>query len=334
MNSSLLRILFVASAGLCLYAQPLSIPMNVGTYPTLAGEGVRSYFKVTLTDLMLTSSTLQNGTYKGWCADKFSWAQSGALHFIYPTSAQFPGTFASHEALRMVTYIINNRNGAYMVDVQNAIWHLLEGVPAEQNLSPGAQLLVQNSRMFGRNFVPGSDDAQLFVLYKDGYSDHPDVQDVLVELHCPRTQGYWQRILAGLADQKKDHPDANRWDIRGLWFGAIAANGMVIPNYYAPSLTNAQLLQYLETPVKNDARMVLLHQYIAAFLNVWRGAVLRPEIAQALVQSEQLLLQWFFAPGMTNSKIDASSPVGQAMVNLANLLTAYNEGRLTSGCAR
>jgi hypothetical protein len=333
MKLDLLRVFVIASLALCLHGQSLNIPTGVATYPTLTGDSVRSYFKITLHDMLLSSSAVQNGAYKGWCADQFSWANSGSLHWLYPAYAQFPQNFATAEGMRMVTYLINHRGGAYMIDVQTAIWHLLQGVPAEQDLSPGALVLVQSAKMFGRNFVPAGDDAQLFVLYKDGYTGSAGFQEVVGELHCPKTQGYWQRILAGLQGEKKNHPDANRWDIRGLWFGAIVDNGMIIPDYYHPSLTNAQLLQYFEMPVKNDARLILLHQYIAAFLNVWRGAVLTPQVAQALVQSEQLLLQWFFAPGSANAKINASSPVGQMMINLANLLAAYNEGRLTPGCA-
>jgi hypothetical protein len=323
----------MVSLAFCLRGQSLNIPNAVGTYPTLTGDNIRSYFRVTLTDLLLSSSSVQNGVYKGWCADQFAGANSGSLHFLYPANAQFPQTFATPEAMRMVTYLVNNRGGAYFMDVQRAIWHLLQGVPTQLDLSPGAQALAEKAKMFGRNYVPGPDDAQLFVLYKDGYIGHAGSQDVIAELHCPKTQGYWQRILAGLEGEKKNHPDADRWALRGLWFGSIVGGEMVILDHYHPSLTNAQLLQYLQMPVKDDARMILLHQYIAAYLNVWRGAVLTPALAAALVQSEQLLLQWFFAPGMADKKIDASSPVGQMMVTLANFFTAYNEGRLTPGCA-
>jgi hypothetical protein len=93
MKLGLLRVFVIASLALCLHGQSLNVPNGVATYPTLTGDSVRSYFKVTLHDMLLSSSTLQNGAYKGWCADQFSWANSGSLHWLYPAYAQFSTEF-------------------------------------------------------------------------------------------------------------------------------------------------------------------------------------------------------------------------------------------------
>jgi hypothetical protein len=119
----------------------------------------------------------------------------------------------------------------------------------------------------------------------------------------PLTQGYW-----------KNHPGAWK-NGSGLMLGT---------NFYS----NDQLLNILNTPVQGDASVDLAHQLIAALLNIANGT--DPTPVQSTIADAQNLIGSGFIP----ENIAPSSPVGQQMVGDAKILDDYNNGRLTTGCAR
>lgn len=85
------------------------------------------------------------------------------------------------------------------------------------------------------------------------------------------------------------------------------------------------MLDYLNTPSKGNALMILAHQYIAAILNVARGASTTPEVDRALADAADLIVD------SCGRVISPSSQVGSRMVEISSLLDAYNNGLVGPG---
>jgi hypothetical protein len=113
---------------------------------------------------------------------------------------------------------------------------------------------------------------------------------------CVLTQGFW-----------KTHPNA--------W-----------PEDYSPDatffLSGETWLYVLGTEPRGDAYYILAHQYIAAVLNVANGAT-PPEEVSAVIDAATA---WFETNG---PGVPASSPEGQTLIQWADVLAAFNEGRMS-----
>jgi hypothetical protein len=127
---------------------------------------------------------------------------------------------------------------------------------------------------------------------------------------CPLTQGFW-----------KNHPNA--WDgVTSLTIGG-------------QTYTEMELLTILKTPPSGgDASLILAHQLIAAELNVATGSVFPSNpIGSTIMAADALLIA---ACGtsfrLPSCPVAASSTLGQAMVNAAATLDAFNSGTLTPIC--
>lgn len=133
----------------------------------------------------------------------------------------------------------------------------------------------------------------------DGEGGTADDQVVVtvVPCVCPKSQGYW-----------KNHPQA--WPVSSLTLGG-------------ETYSQAQLLAIFDTPPRGDARLILLHQLVAAELNIAAGADPRP-IAQTRPDAHAALL------GAPPGVVKPSTPLGRTMTALAAVLDDYNNGRLTS----
>ncbi|HEU5115045.1 MAG TPA: hypothetical protein VFT74_00060 [Isosphaeraceae bacterium] len=110
------------------------------------------------------------------------------------------------------------------------------------------------------------------------------------------TQGFW-----------KNHPDA--WPVSGL---TIAGT----------NFTEDQLISLLKTPPKKgDASLILVHQLIAAELNIINGYMPPPEVVNAINQANGLLTS--DGPGGFRY-VSSSSADGLQMTALAGVLDTYN----------
>ncbi len=119
---------------------------------------------------------------------------------------------------------------------------------------------------------------------------------------CPLSQGFW-----------KNH--SSQWPVSALTLGSQSYN-------------KAELLALLRTPVFGNASLNLARQLIAAKLNLANGA--DPGPIAATIASADSLLSGF--SGKLPYRVPSSSPVGQALVDLAGMLESYNNGRLTAVC--
>lgn len=111
---------------------------------------------------------------------------------------------------------------------------------------------------------------------------------------CVLTQGFW-----------KTHPDA--WKVH---------------HPEDPFFSSGKTwMEVLWTAPKGDAYYILAHQYIAAALNAASGASMPAEVQMAFDQATA----WF---NTHNPGVPAASPDGQTAIHLAEILAAFNEGRM------
>jgi len=90
--------------------------------------------------------------------------------------------------------------------------------------------------------------------------------------------------------------------------------------------TKTELLRILRTPIKWDARLIPVHQLIAAKLNIANGADGMPVtsmIADAVLSLYTGKVPYRLRPNTTN---------GQRMVHDGATLESYNNGNLTPSC--
>jgi hypothetical protein len=115
--------------------------------------------------------------------------------------------------------------------------------------------------------------------------------------NCTLTQGFW-----------KNHGDV--WPVEELILGGV-------------TYTKAELLVILRTPPRGDATYVLIHQLIAASLNVAAGSD-PTEIADTLVEADA----WLAANPLGS---DPGRPERDIGLALAALLDDYNNGETGPG---
>jgi hypothetical protein len=126
---------------------------------------------------------------------------------------------------------------------------------------------------------------------------------------CTLTQGFW-----------KNHPDA--WPVAGLTIGE-------------ETYMKAVLIAILQTPVEGNAALNLLHQYIAAALNVASGAELDPVTEEALADAHAWLvahLSVSFVDGQpVVAYVATDSAEGQEAIMLKTILDQFNNGYIGPG---
>jgi|GEM_PF-4599607 len=113
---------------------------------------------------------------------------------------------------------------------------------------------------------------------------------------CTYTQGFY-----------KNHPNA--WPVNSLTLGNR-------------TYTKAQLLNIYNTPVNGNGLISLAHQLITAKLNAARGTSVPGEVASAISQADTLI---------GNLVVGVDSVSTSSTSNLVEILTRYNEGRISGG---
>jgi hypothetical protein len=116
--------------------------------------------------------------------------------------------------------------------------------------------------------------------------------------NCTLTQGFW-----------KNHPDA--WPVDTIMLGGV-------------SYTKDQAITLLQTPPRGDATYILVHQLIAAKLNILSGAD-GTTVAAAIAAADLWLTTHPLGTGTPNS------PDRQAGIDLASQLDAFNSGVIGPG---
>ena len=125
--------------------------------------------------------------------------------------------------------------------------------------------------------------------------------DTYADTDLSAGQGYW-----------KNNPAA--WPVNSLTLGS-------------QTYTKTELLRILRTPIKGDASLILVHQLIAAKLNIANGADGTP-VTSTIADADAVLslftgkLPYRLRPNTTN---------GQRIAHDAATLESYNNGNLTPG---
>ena len=119
---------------------------------------------------------------------------------------------------------------------------------------------------------------------------------------CPRSQGFW-----------KNHPAS--WPVSSLILGGEAYD-------------QAESINLLRTPTRGDASLILAKQLIAAKLNIADGSDPSPVVSEVADADALYAAQ----SGKLPYDVRASTPTGQQMVGLAEVLDDYNNKLLTPGC--
>ncbi len=115
---------------------------------------------------------------------------------------------------------------------------------------------------------------------------------------CTYTQGYW-----------RTHPDA--WPVTSLSIGTVT--------YQA-----AELIAILDNPAQGNGLVILVHQLIAAKLNIANGA--DPSAVQQAVTDADNMIEALVVPPIGNGYL-APGQTG----DLTETLTEYNEGTIGPG---
>ena len=201
----------LATASLLLGGNVVSVPdvaVNA-TQSWLGAGGALSTIDVTLFNVP-GGYDVVNGQYKGWCMEDNHRpnAPAGSLVTLYDSTdtSNLPAGFAC-VPWDQVNYMLNNKGGASVVDVQIALW-LLTGTydGTFGGVTAGAQALFNDATANGAGFIPGDKQYVAVLLYNDGLGvcgASPDsIQDTLIEVMVDNpggegcTPGYWRNHLS------------------------------------------------------------------------------------------------------------------------------------------
>jgi hypothetical protein len=123
--------------------------------------------------------------------------------------------------------------------------------------------------------------------------------DASMNAGCTYTQGYW-----------KNH--ASAWPVTSLTIGGI-------------SYSEQQLLDLFNTAPKGDASLILVHQLIAALLNVANGAAPSATVQQAINDAQTWMATNRGDAGLPYG-VPAGSAAGQQATALTQTLDNFNSG--------
>ncbi len=154
-------------------------------------------------------------------------------------------------------------------------------------------------------------DAQCLDAEGEGESEEEETEEEeeeeenSTETDCTLTQGYW-----------KTHTEAGPAPFDETWSQLENGSETI---FFGTGLSYYTIFQ--TPPTGNNAYLILAHQWIAAQLNVLRGASIPDEVLDAWNQGAELLTAYEGA-----QKITVNTPDGQLAVQLAEILDDYNNG--------
>lgn len=147
-------------------------------------EGINGFFDV------------MNGTYLGWCVE-YGVGNANCIDVILNSSYN-PPDHLIHENWTKINYILNNKEGDWS-DVQRAIWYFINYGPWDwyQNwgpfsgVSPAAQSMIDNAKLYGDDFCPGYGDI-IAVICDQGVDRDFQLAFIEVTLYEGATPGFWK----------------------------------------------------------------------------------------------------------------------------------------------
>jgi hypothetical protein len=258
---------------------------------------------------------VKNGIkYYGWCLDEkiqYDLTLSEYSVKLYsPAMIKAKDYFDKVVPWDKILYIINHRDGYGWREVQEAVYHYVDGVVLEDRVT-GDDDLIADAEANGEGYVPPPGGKTILIAYVTAIADGvvnkkcEESQPYIIEIPLPeckgtKTIGYW-----------KNHLDA--WPVDSLVLGTQTYN-------------KSELVRLLRKSPRGDASIILAKQLIAAKLNILAGAN-ADDIGSVIDDADTLLASY---AGKLPYRVRASSPAGQDMIDLAEQLEEYN--RDYKGC--
>lgn len=184
MKKFLLAILTLSAlfalSNACLATPILNLPSDLveAHYSRDGYPATASYWTVTLSGVP-SGFDVTNGSYTGWCVDKFHSISSGNHWMtLYNTYGQLP-SYAQNIPWGKVNYILNHKLGNNQ-DVQQALWYIVDNWRSLSDLTTFGQQMVLNAHLFGANFVPNK--GEIVAVLLDPGSTNSEVPEQLKQL--------------------------------------------------------------------------------------------------------------------------------------------------------
>jgi hypothetical protein len=284
------------------------VPVTLNTV-----DGTTTYFDITLSGVP-AGNDVTNGLYPGWCAD-FSIAMprnTNLLVTLYDSYGTLPAR-AQDSDWDKVNWILNNKDGYSMMDIQYAFWYLINehAIPAGH---PGAQTLVANA-VDGFTYEPGDIIAIVAV------PERTDVQCSFIELVIPQEQGgctytpgYWKNHAVGkhVDPTWGELPQGPDTVFYGNHYGLTWLSVMNFNAKQAKSLS----LEWTDVEVYQH----LAFHYVAAVLNGLNNGYLPSEIGTLISNAEQIFTN--------NHNLVLDSTETASAKQIASMLSDFNQGTL------
>lgn len=144
-----------------------------------------------------------NGPQHGWCIEDnhLPDAPNNSQVMLFDSTADEATLPPSYRGRHWdkVNYLLNHKNGNSVVDVQVAVWLLVDYFDGTFGAPSAAALqLVAEADAHGDGYVPGPSDIAAVLMFSDGMGP-VGVQDTMIEVQVPGqrgceglTPGYWK----------------------------------------------------------------------------------------------------------------------------------------------
>lgn len=348
---------FLAAAGSALAAPSLNLPPNppgpyTGNLTFTSNFSLGSYFTAVFgtPTIPIGFDVVQGVPYKAWCVEFNDDIFFNGGPIIYTATNAGPFTFRNTLTLSpgtlpfnadsanwgAVNWLLNNKGGNKVVDIQEALWFLLDGayhtnpfiMAVETSVPSAATVNLVNAALAHNNFVPAP--GQIVGVLLDGgdgleniNGGSGDVQSLVIEVTvppaatgCPATQGFWHK--------------ADRWPNSNKAIDGIIYNGATKSiTIGGVTYTQGQLLALLPSGSLHTGGYVnALSQFIATVLNLVSGAQHAGIDSTVLAINTDLMGVTFVSGSGTALDPYVLSPISTGLqatlVGFENTLNDYN----------
>ncbi len=187
-------VVFAVLSGLFLSTAAASAFPNLPSSPVTmtVEDGDSSYFIITLSGVP-QGYDVSNVAYAGWCLDRgHSMSRSIGLSVMLYSSLSPPALLAS-KPWNQINYLLNNKDGATVDDIQQALWHFI-GWWNYVNLSPAAKTLVDEANDHS-DFVPALGEIVGVICIPEDSNEQLALIEVTPILEPGYTPGFWKHNI-------------------------------------------------------------------------------------------------------------------------------------------
>ncbi|KON33150.1 MAG: hypothetical protein AC479_05560 [miscellaneous Crenarchaeota group-6 archaeon AD8-1] len=179
--------------------------VNAAPFPNLppglvtlqVADDTNSYFISTLSAVP-AGYDVADGSYPGWCVDMRTDIPREEDILVTLYSSLTPPLDLASERWDMVNYILNNKEGLEMMDIQRAIWYFvkMDGV-GWWNGSPGAgaQAIVDDAEANGDGFIPGEGEILAIICMPETETQITIIEIEIPDIPCGLSPGFWKHNI-------------------------------------------------------------------------------------------------------------------------------------------